>query len=284
MLKLQIVSDLHLEFSDINITNNGADVLILAGDIMLAEPLYKNQPLPDDVSADELKKLGPNQQAAHRFRGFLSRVSKEFKDIIYIAGNHEFYGGRFNASIDHLKDECAKYNNIHFLERETIKIGDTTFIGCTLWTDIDRGNPHSEWAVKTGLNDYRTIRYDGENNQYSKITPYHTKLRHSQSLTYIKEVIEQNPTETFVVVGHHAPSSLSIHEMYKHEITNGAYYSDLSEFILDRPQIKLWVHGHTHTSFDYLLGTTRVICNPRGYCRTQFEEPPEWNQGLIVEV
>jgi Icc-related predicted phosphoesterase len=69
-----------------------------------------------------------------------------------------------------------------------------------------------------------------------------------------------------VVVGHHAPSKASTHPRYLNDTTmNGAYSSDLSEFILDRPQIKLWVHGHTHDSFDYMIGSTRVVCNPRGY-------------------
>jgi len=69
-----------------------------------------------------------------------------------------------------------------------------------------------------------------------------------------------------VVCGHHAPSTLSTHPRYKDErIMNGAYSSDLSEFIMDRPQIKLWTHGHTHEPFDYMLGDTRIVCNPRGY-------------------
>jgi hypothetical protein len=69
-----------------------------------------------------------------------------------------------------------------------------------------------------------------------------------------------------VVVGHHAPSKASTHPRYKNEYhMNGAYSTNLDDFILDRRQIKLWTHGHTHEPFDYMIGTTRVVCNPRGY-------------------
>lgn len=87
-----------------------------------------------------------------------------------------------------------------------------------------------------------------------------------------------------MVVGHHAPSHLSVDELYRGQSTNYAYYSDLSEFILDRPQIKLWVHGHTHNKFDYNIGDTRIVCNPRGYCHNGNEQYTGWDQSMVVEV
>jgi len=79
-------------------------------------------------------------------------------------------------------------------------------------------------------------------------------------------MVEGKHDQKFVVVGHHAPSKASTHPRYVNEtIMNGGYSSDLSEFILDHPQIKLWTHGHTHENFDYLIGSTRIVCNPRGY-------------------
>jgi Icc-related predicted phosphoesterase len=85
-------------------------------------------------------------------------------------------------------------------------------------------------------------------------------------VAYIRAVTERKFEEKFVVVGHMAPSKISIHPKYKDDhIINGAYTSDLSEFILDHPQIKLWTHGHTHEDFDYQIGSTRIVCNPRGY-------------------
>jgi hypothetical protein len=59
---------------------------------------------------------------------------------------------------------------------------------------------------------------------------------------------------------------MSIDPTYKDDHhMNGAYYSDLSELILDNPQIKTWVHGHMHNQSDYMIGDTRVVTNPRGY-------------------
>ena len=83
---------------------------------------------------------------------------------------------------------------------------------------------------------------------------------------YIQQIVEGKSDQKFVVVGHHSPSPQSIHPMYANDtIMNGGYSSNLEEFIQDHPQIKLWTHGHTHHNFDYVIGETRVICNPRGY-------------------
>jgi Icc-related predicted phosphoesterase len=83
---------------------------------------------------------------------------------------------------------------------------------------------------------------------------------------YICSVVDSQPNQRFVVVGHHAPSEQSVAEMYKHDtLMNGNFFSNLEQFILDRPQIELWTHGHMHNSSDYTIGTTRVVCNPRGY-------------------
>jgi len=88
-----------------------------------------------------------------------------------------------------------------------------------------------------------------------------------------------------VVVGHHSPSHLSIHATYRDQhYMNGGYHSDLSNFILDHPQVKLWTHGHTHHCFDYVIGETRILCNPRGYETDRWKEDTGWNPNLTVEI
>jgi Icc-related predicted phosphoesterase len=90
--------------------------------------------------------------------------------------------------------------------------------------------------------------------------------RHWQTISYLKSVLPDLKDKKVVFVGHHTPSHQSIHDRYKKDqLMNGGYHSDLSEFILDHPQIKLWTHGHTHEPFDYMIGETRIVCNPRGY-------------------
>jgi Icc-related predicted phosphoesterase len=264
-MKIAIVSDLHLEFADLIIKNDeNADVLVLAGDIMIAQDLHDHPepevPYPPSV----LAVLGTRQKKAQIYRDFLKRVSLEFPHVIMIAGNHEFYHGKWNQSLDTLRDECEKFNNVHFMERNMFQFQDVTFVGGTLWTDMNRGDPLTLHAVQDFMHDYRMIRHDGLG--YTKLRPAHTLARHRETLEYFRFIIDERKDQKVVVVSHMAPSSLSIHDMYKSEhLTNGAYYSDLSEFILDREQIKLYIHGHMHHAFDYMIGNTRVVCNPRGY-------------------
>lgn len=281
-MKIKLVSDLHLEFADINIKNDeGCDVLILSGDIMVAEDLY-NHPETDYgmYSNVNLQDLGRRQLTALRFRDFLKRVSFQFPHVIYVAGNHEFYHGKWMRTLDVLHEECAKFPNVYFLECESKKIDDVTFIGGTLWTDMNKGDPLTLHAVRDMMNDFRIIRKEFEG--YTSLKPADTCVRHKRMLQYIQTVIEGKNDEKFVVVGHHAPSRLSTHEHYKNDyLMNGAYSSNLEEYIIDHPQIKLWTHGHTHHPFDYVIGETRIVCNPRGY---DGHEETEWNPNIVLEV
>lgn len=282
-MKIKVVSDLHLEFSDINIKNDeGCDVLILSGDILVASDLYEHPETSYGMySTVNLADLGRRQQSALRFRDFLKRVSFQFPHVVYVAGNHEFYHFRWFQTLDVLRDECAKFPNVYFLERDCKKIDDVTFVGGTLWTDMNRNDPLTLHAVRDMMNDYRIIRNDKAG--FTSLKPADTATRHVQTLGYIESVVAERHNEKFVVVGHHAPSKQSTHPRYKDDfLMNGAYSSDLSEFILDRPQIKLWTHGHTHDAFDYMIGSTRVVCNPRGY--EGYEDTDGFDMTKVIEV
>lgn len=264
-MKIAIASDLHLEFSDLNLQNvDGADVLVLAGDILIANDLY-DHPRPEiPYSPEIIKTLGSRQLKAQQYRDFIARVAQQFPHVVVIAGNHEFYHGKWNKSIDTLRAEYGVYPNVHYLERDIFTHNDVTFIGGTLWTDMNRGDPLTLHAVADMMNDFRIIRNDELG--FTKLRPIHTVSRHRNTLGYFKHVIDERKDSKIVVVSHHAPSVLSIDDKYKNQqLMNSAYYSDLSEFILDRPQIALWIHGHIHTAVDYNIGTTRVVTKPRGY-------------------
>ena len=265
-MKIALASDLHLEFQDINLKNTeGAEVLILSGDIMVAEDLHNHPEMDYGMYSNvNIADLGRRQQTALRFRDFLKRVSFEFPHVIYIAGNHEFYHGKWKASLQHLRDECAKFPNVYFLERDVKVINEVSFIGATLWTDCNNGDPLTLHALADMMNDYRIIRND--EHGYSKLRPAHTMYRHQQTLEYLKAILPDMKDKRVVFVGHHGPSTMSTHPRYVNEyLMNGGYRSDLSELILDHPEIVLWTHGHMHDPFDYMIGTTRVVCNPRGY-------------------
>jgi len=251
-MKIALASDLHLEFQDINLKNTeGAEVLILSGDIMVAEDLHNHPEMDYGMYSNvNIADLGRRQQTALRFRDFLKRCSFQFPHVVYVAGNHEFYHGRWNQSLDHLRTECAKFPNVYFLECDVKVINEVSFIGATLWTDCNKGDPLTLHALTDMM----------------KLRPAHSMYRHQQTLAYLKSVLPDMKDKCVVFVGHHGPSAMSTHPRYMNEtLMNGGYRSELSEMILDNPQIKLWTHGHMHDPFDYMIGTTRVVCNPRGY-------------------
>jgi Icc-related predicted phosphoesterase len=121
--------------------------------------------------------------------------------------------------------------------------------------------------MKSMMNDYRQITMFNEaKNIYHRLQPERTVADFYRSRDYIRTAVEGQYDKKFVVVTHHAPTKMSVHPKYQHDtMMNGAYSSDLSKFILENPQIKLWTHGHTHDPFDYMVGSTRIVCNPRGY-------------------
>lgn len=264
-MRIQLVSDLHLEFADILIKNAGnTDVLILSGDIMVASKVHR-----------------PESEYGIRFRDFLKRCSFQFPHVVYVMGNHEFYdSGKFFDSVDDMRAACAVHNNIYLLERDSKQIDDVLFVGGTLWTDMNKFDPLTLHVVRDMMNDYRAIRNDKMG--YIPLKPADTVERHRMTRDYIKLIAEQNKDKRMVVVGHHSPSYQSCHEMYKSDYhMNGAYHSDLTEIMLDNPQIKLWTHGHTHHPFDYMVGETRVVCNPRGY---DGYENTGWDPMKVIEV
>jgi hypothetical protein len=138
-------------------------------------------------------------------------------------------------------------------------------------------------ALKQGMNDYRAIEnYYSDTGFYHKLTPEYTYRLHNNTLEYFQQSLASYQDQPVVVITHHAPSFQSIHERYRGDHMNAGYASDLSEFILAHPQIKYWVHGHTHTDFDYQVGSTRVLCNPRGYYPHELDTG--FNPYLVFEV
>lgn len=280
-MKIKLVSDCHLESSELEIPNDKEyDLLILSGDIMTAAELHD---YPDTTSVDM---SNYRMVVAARYRKFLSQVSADFPKVIYVAGNHEFYRGRFHASLEHLLEECSKYPNVYFLEKDYIIIDDTAFIGGTLWTDCNNSDPHTLFLIKNMMNDYRLIKDD--RNGFRRISPEDTVKRHKETLQCFQKIINQvksDGVKKIVIVAHHSPSHLSIHQQYADDYyMNGGYHSNLGSFITDNPEIVLFTHGHTHHAFDYNIGPTRVICNPRGYVSERYTENTGWDPNIEINI
>lgn len=289
-MKIALASDLHLEFGTISLTNDeAADVLILSGDIIVANDLLER---------DVYEIRGQDRSAM--FHTFFQECSARFPHVVYIAGNHEHYNGDYANTLTILKDRLSYLKNVNVLDREFIEIDDIIFFGGTLWTDMNNEDPLTLYEIRRKMNDFRIVEDSSTPVNYKAYTPkdkpvgmsdeewlklpyeercileFKTRTgklspekvveEHKSFLNYLKAGIESRPEMKWIVCGHHSPSKMSTKPRYEKEvIVNGAYSSDLSEFILDRPQIKLWTHGHTHHKFDYMIGSTRVVCNPRGY-------------------
>lgn len=300
-MKISVCSDLHLEFGPISLENkDNADVLILSGDICVANDLREK---------DDFNIRGENDKS-NQYHKFFQECSARFPHVIYIMGNHEHYHGDFNKSYTIFRDRLGYLSNLHVLEKEFVEIDGVCFAAGTLWTNMNKEDPVTIQQIKGYMNDYRIIEDSSEVVHYktpvygykedgsldfdnvvrtefhtrpAKFSPEKSVVEHKAMLQFVKDSIESRSDMPWVVVGHHAPSKLSTKPQYERDvIVNGAYSSDLSEFILDHPQIRLWTHGHTHHAFDYTIGTTRIVCNPRGYA--EWEEQADNFELVTVEI
>lgn len=283
-MKIYVLSDLHTEckpFVPDPQAIDECDVIVLAGDI---------HPGVDGI--------------------IWAREAFADKPVVYVAGNHEFYGQHWDDLTGQLR-ETAKTHGIHFLENETVTIQRVRFLGCTLWTDFEFFNKSRRSqcmrAVETGLADYDAIdaeflppervaavlgtpgRKGDENSWSGKLTPAHTLERHQASRAWLESELAQGDPAKTVVVTHHYPHKNSTAARYSQDLVTAGFGSSLPPDMLR--QASLWIHGHTHDSFNYRIGdsarSVRVICNPRGYPLgwhdTAFENVA-FNDRLLIEI
>jgi Icc-related predicted phosphoesterase len=251
-MKVKILSDLHIEdCSACQVYPVGTgDVLILAGDIL---------------NAKHFKTDGYKKEV---YNNFLNSCSDNYEKVIYVMGNHEYYGYNYESTPSVIKQNLPK--NIFLLNNEILHHNGWHFIGLTFWTNFNNENPIEMFDAQRIMNDYRSIRI-GSN--YRKLNPSDTLKAHKSSMNFLKSALQLAGDNVFVV-SHHAPSNRSIPEVFKDSDINGAYCNNLDEFIMDNPKIKYWIHGHCHNFFDYSIEQCRVLCNPYGYPgqNTRFSE------------
>lgn len=233
-MRIQIASDLHLEFFSFKPYQGkptiepapGADLLVLAGDIAR------------DSAALEIFKDWP-------------------VPVLYVAGNHEFYKRNHEKLRPQLLEQGT--GRVRYLEQDALEINGVRFLGCTLWTDylLSGDQPGAMLEARNSLNDHKMIRYGNE-----PFTPSKALALHQASRRWLEEQLAIPYTGKTVVITHHCPSEKSVAEKYLGDPLNAAFASNLDYMV---EQADLWIHGHTHCSFDYQLGKCRVVCNPRGY-------------------
>jgi hypothetical protein len=196
---------------------------------------------------------------------WLARNISPSLPVIFVAGNHEFYGGSVREGIRDARELASRHPNLHFLENDAVDISGVRFIGGTLWTDfrIFGGDPQfAMTAAQSGMNDFRKIKF--AKIPFQKFKPIHAYRKHMETRAFLASELESAPIRKTVVVTHHAPSSRSIPSELRHDPLTPCYASDLEDLIADT-QPALWVHGHVHHRNDYMLGSCRVVSNPRGY-------------------
>ena len=265
------MSDLHLEINGNRVLPEkfeDADMLIVAGDLIAVNSLRENR---TDVISRTIKK------AFQQFKRLITNYHK----VIIVAGNHEHYHNNFNNTISNLKTAFADCPNVEVLSNSMTSVGETLFFGATFWTNFGNHNPVSMNAIHYGMNDYHLIY--ANDNKYP-IEPEFTYNQHLETMRILRTTCEHNKDQPIVIVGHHAPSAQSLNLEHSGNSLDDGYYSDLSEFILDNPNIKLWFHGHCHMNTDYKIGKTRILSNQAGYHMEQSFAKFRRNPNAIVEI
>lgn len=250
-MRIRILSDLHQEFGEADVPEVACDCVVLAGDVST--------------------KLDGVRWIRQRFPEV---------PVVYLCGNHEYYGDKYPSLLDKIREE-TQGSNIHFLEDSFVTIGGLHFYGCTLWTDFalhPLGSDFGVMAANSRMNDYKRIRNSAQG--FRKLLGRDTRAAHARSLRLMGEFFATHRASDTVVVTHHAPCPQSLPEKFSGDEMACAYASNLEPF-LRQHQPALWVHGHIHTSSDYHLGNTRVLANPRGY---PDEINPNFIPDLVVEV
>ncbi|MDQ6963189.1 MAG: metallophosphoesterase [Mariprofundaceae bacterium] len=248
-MKIQLLSDLHIEFEHFYYESTNADVIVLAGDIHIKDKGIR-------WALDQIKD----------------------KPVLYVLGNHEFYGKAYPKHIESLK-ELAEQSNVHVLENKGMTIDGVNFFGCTLWTDFQLyGDARlTGYECQQIMNDYKKIRLSP---QYRKLRSIDTSNIHRHSLHSLQAELAAKAGEKNIVISHHGPSERSLASTAKGEVVSAAYVSSLEDTIYTY-QPTYWLHGHMHCSSDYQVGGCRVLCNPKGY---PHQPNQAFNAGFCFDV
>jgi Icc-related predicted phosphoesterase len=255
-MKLWVLSDLHLDVNRrfpfaLPHPHPHHDVVVVAGDLC--------QGLAEGVR-------------------FIVGEGLNAKPVVYVGGNHEFYGHDRHEELAKGREEAARHRNVHVLERDGIVIDGVQFLGCTLWTDYRyagmREQARAMHHAARRISDHRMI--SAGKGAWS---PEQALEEHQGSRAWLAEQLAPPVAHPRIVVTHHAPSRMSVQPRYRGDLLTAAFASDLDDLVA---KAGLWIHGHLHARADYRLGGCRVVANPRGY--VGIKEDRQFNPALVVEL
>jgi predicted phosphodiesterase len=251
-MKLRILSDLHIDDNrDYKIVPNEEDILILAGDI---------SDNPEDT---------------------FSLISKYMKDsnyskkVIFVMGNHDFFNDTIIERIKYWKHFGKQLGkNFHFLNQTSVIIDNIEFYGTTLWSNINVNN-----NINNRFSQYKDFNCIYNYDIFTPITPNDYKKMHLEQKNNLILYLNKPSKYQRVIITHHLPSYKSISKKYKNNVFNDMFAGNL-DYVIENNAIALWIHGHTHSSVDYTIENTRILCNPKG----KDDENPEFKDNFIVEI
>jgi predicted phosphodiesterase len=251
---LNILSDVHLSLAPLEPPKTDADLVVLAGDI-------------------------------GRPKGAASWASNFETPVLYVPGNHEFYGSSIAGTAKQLKELCAG-TNIRVLDNDEVIVGGVRFLGTTLWTDFMLFGEGANRAAAMGeavrlMRDFSRI--SARETSEALFTPADAAALFAIHATWLECKLAEPFAGPTVVITHHAPSRKSIHPRFAGSLLNACFVSD-AEHLVDGRRTRLWIHGHTHDTFDYMLNGTRVVCNPRGYANNGANENPLFDPHFVIEL
>lgn len=274
-LKYRLMSDLHLEFGDIDIPvldREDKMVLVLAGDVALAS-------------------------YSETYVRFIKKMCSRHNKVIWIMGNHEYYKNYIDGALDEIKDNFKPIpKNLYILESGIVIVDDVAFVCATLWTDYNKEDPISMLESRIYMNDHVMIYKNvpplnpyGSRN--TKFLPEDALCIHKVHRKFIfSDDVKNLDVRAKVLVTHHGFSYLSIADVFKEEKhLNGAFVSECGYEIMDMG-FNMAVHGHSHFSFDYMIGNCHVIANPRGYVSRNNStglienENSKFDPNLVIDV
>lgn len=247
-MKIHLLSDLHIEYSEFSLPKTDADIVVIAGDI--------------GIGLAGLEWIH-NQRIK--------------QPVIFVPGNHDYYHNSLSL-IKTLKSQAQK--NVFVMDNDALELEGVRFLGSTLWTDFAcfgyTMRQRAMLEAQEKLSDFSDIRY-----QSRLFTPEDALMLHEKSCHWLTQKLSEEYDGKTIVITHHAPSMSSVHPRYEEDLITAAFVSSM-EIVMTEERVGLWAHGHVHTAFDYEISGTRVICNPRGH--PPYTVPNGFDPNLIIDI
>lgn len=252
-MKLQLASDIHLHLNKtFDFESYDSDILVLAGDIW---------------------------SGTRGIEFAESLAERHGKPVIYLAGNHEYYGHNYNQLQESLRLRAKNSQNVFFLNNDVFYYEDVRFIGTTLWTDYKLDGRYKQadvmLIVENVLSDHRYIKFGTD----GFFTTKHALMLHNAARNFLQVELDKPWDGKTVVITHHAPSLKCAHPDYQLDQMAGAFISDCEALV---HKADVWLFGHTHANVDFQIGKCRVVSNQVGYEREEI--PVAFRPKLLIEI